>query len=489
MKQRVASLVLGILCVCLAAESQAQTATSQTASTNPASTNPASQPAASGEQKQASTQPAASDPVEDWIQKTKQPVSWFKWGADLRLRDEYLNNNVTLDKSAPGHERNYGRYRTRLWTTVTPVKDIDINTRYVWEFRTYSAPEGPLRQTNLEDVIIDTLNVKWRNFLQLPVTMTVGRQDITDLGNGWLVFDGTPLDGSRTIFFDAVRATWDIKDAKTSIDAIYLNDGAREDRAIEPFNYHDPKFLSEQDEQGVILWLTNKSIAKTELNAFFIYKKDDRAKSDYPSTGETGEVYTPGVRAAGDIDEHWKYRGEISPQFGHKNGDSLAALGANSRLSYFVNDKLNNNFRVDYEYLSGDDPDTKRNEGFDILWGRYPRWSEIYANTVAMETGRAGYYTNMHRVGPGWSINPTKKLELATDYQLLFAAENMPKSNPKFSDKGLFRGQLLTFLARYTFNKHVSTYIRTEVFGPGNFYSKANNDTAFFFRYELNFTW
>ena len=64
--------------------------------------------------------------MEEWIQKTKNPVSWFKWGADLRLRDEYLNNAKTLNKHAAGHEINYGRYRTRVWTTVSPTKDIDV---------------------------------------------------------------------------------------------------------------------------------------------------------------------------------------------------------------------------------------------------------------------------------------------------------------------------------------------------------------------------
>lgn len=463
----------------LAAPAIAQTATMATApaTTAPAAAAPATQPV---------------DPVEQWIQKTKKPVSWFQWGADLRLRDEFLENNKTLDKHDPNHEVNYGRFRTRAWATISPTKDIDVNTRVAWEFRTYSAPKGPLREVDLGDAIVDNLNVQWRNFLNLPLTMTIGRQDITNLGNGWLIFEGTPLDGSRTIFFDAVRGTWEIKDAKTTVDAIYLNDGARENRLIEPFNYHnhDPRYLAEQNEQGAILWVANKSIKNTEIDGFFIYKNDQRPdKDEFPPTGETGEIYTFGARAAGDIDEHWKYRGEIAPQFGHKNGQSLAALGANTRLSYFVNDKLNNNFRMIYEFLSGDDPSTKStNEGFDPLWGRYPQFSEILANTVAMETGRPAFWTNMHRFGPGWSFNPTKKMEVLTDYYLLFADENIP-DRAEFSENGLFRGQLLSFLVKYTFNQHVKTHFIAEVFGPGNFYSKANNDTAVFLRYEIYLTW
>ncbi len=40
----------------------------------------------------------------------------------------------------------------------------------------------------------------------MPLTATVGRQDIIE-GVGWLVMDGTPLDGSRTVYFDAARFT------------------------------------------------------------------------------------------------------------------------------------------------------------------------------------------------------------------------------------------------------------------------------------------
>jgi hypothetical protein len=53
----------------------------------------------------------------------------------------------------------------------------------------------------------------------LPVKLKLGRQDIV-LGNGWLMLDGTPLDGSRTIYLDALRATW--SSGATSVEAILI---------------------------------------------------------------------------------------------------------------------------------------------------------------------------------------------------------------------------------------------------------------------------
>ena len=129
---------------------------------------------------------------------------------------------------------------------------------------------------------------------------------------------------------------------------------------------------------------------------------------------------------------------------------------------------MNNNFRLQYEFLSGDDPGSDKYEGFDILWGRWARFSDIFADATALDqNGRAADYTNLHRIGPGWSFNPSDKLTLATDYYLLFADESQGScSNPRTSDNGLFRGQLLTSVLTYKFNKHISGHLQGELLLP-----------------------
>ena len=76
--------------------------------------------------------------------------------------------------------------------------------------------------------IIDNLNVQWKKPLDLPATLTVGRQDIF-LGDGWLVGDGTPEDGSFTYFLDAARFTYNLEDQQTTIDAIGIVQYGRPD--------------------------------------------------------------------------------------------------------------------------------------------------------------------------------------------------------------------------------------------------------------------
>ena len=45
--------------------------------------------------------------TEEWIQKTKHPVSWLKWGADLRAREEYLTNPQYNDLGEDTHHQRY----------------------------------------------------------------------------------------------------------------------------------------------------------------------------------------------------------------------------------------------------------------------------------------------------------------------------------------------------------------------------------------------
>ena len=63
---------------------------------------------------------SAPSPAEQTIQDIKNPVSWLTWGGDLRLRNEYLNNALSLGvpNGAIGfgnvHEQEYLRFRPDL---------------------------------------------------------------------------------------------------------------------------------------------------------------------------------------------------------------------------------------------------------------------------------------------------------------------------------------------------------------------------------------
>lgn len=400
------------------------------------------------------------------------------WGADLRLRAIY-DESLKLDKNARGHDRFWSRYRGRIWTRISPIDDLQFNIRIVTEPRIFCRPNLE-NQTIRQEVIFDKLNVRWTNVLGLPLTLKVGRQDIK-MGDGWLVIEGTPRDGTRTFFFDAIRATWDAKQIKTVFDAIVLRNHANSSWWIKPFNDRGLD-LVEHDETGVILYGSNKSLKKTTLDGYFIYKHDDRVLVN----GDDADIYTIGARAAGRCGKNWKYRVELAPQWGHKNGTNIRAFGADSDLAYYLNDKYNNHFHAGYEFRSGSH---NPNGAFDILWGRFPHWSNIFNDYLSSLESLPSQPSNYHRITVGWGFDPCKKVSVAADYHLLFANQNTFAGTPGFSGNGKFRGQLISGLLKYTLNEHVSGHFVAELFCPGDYYDSSRNDVAVFLRYQLMFTW
>jgi hypothetical protein len=452
---------------------------------------PVAAPAA-GEAAVKATEPVKETPIavsekpvpaeQDWADKIKRPVSWFSWGFDQRWRHEYLNNVFTLDHTAPFRERSYQRYRSRLWGTLSPIKELDLNVRVAWESRYWWEPRDIPARDGFDEsnLVFDSLNFKIKQPGGLPMTFTGGRQDII-LGDGWLVLDGTPLDGSRTIFFDAARLTWDFKDAKTTADVIYIQQYSDANRYLAPSSVVDRTI--EQDERGAIFWVTNKSLQDTEINGYFIYKHNDAVLAN----GDDGDLYTPGARVVRKFGEHWLAKAEGALQFGNNRLRDVWAGGANTSLTYLFNDKWNNQATMGYEFLSGDDPGTATNEQFNPLWGRWPQFSELMAYHYATET-RPGETTNLHRLWWGWQADPTKKLQVQARYHLLFSDDNtLERVRPAAFGSGSFRGQLVTLLARYKFNKFLSGHLLGEYFQPGHFYSDNRDDGAVFARAELVF--
>ena len=189
---------------------------------------------------QASGQPAPQPSAfEQFAKDVKNPAPWLTWGGDLRLRNEYFNNALALNEGAARHEQDYFRFRERLWLSITPVTNLSVNTRLASEQREWMKPSFVKQygyREGLEEryVILDNANVKWNNAFDLPLSVTAGRQDIQlgDPLNWWLVCDGTPYDGSWTMFLDSIRASYDAKDIKTKFDLIYIYQNALPDEWV-----------------------------------------------------------------------------------------------------------------------------------------------------------------------------------------------------------------------------------------------------------------
>ena len=194
----------------------------------------------------------------------------------------------------------------------------------------------------------------------------------------------------------------------------------------------------------------------------------------------------------------------ISYQFGEKTDPTVKvpvsagrdsrdidAFGANARLTYLFKDALNNQAHLVYEFLSGDDPDSEgKDEMFDILWGRWPRFSEGYIYSYINETGgRVAQLNNIQRVGFGWSLNPIKDMTLSATYNAWFAPQKVStraRTPAAFSNDGNFRGHYLQTVLKHQFNKHMAGHLWGEFIWAGDYY--AERPFMDFLRAEVLFT-
>jgi hypothetical protein len=414
-----------------------------------------------------------------------------------------------------------------------PVTNVSVNARLAAEEREWMKPAnasqyyanaGPpiVSRSGFEERygILDNAYLKWNNILDQPLTLSAGRQDIAlgDPDDWWLVMDGTPGDGSWTFFFDSIRTAYELKDIKTKLDVIYIHQNALPDEWIPtigessgntlPSGTAKPYYLTEQNEQGVIVYLSNKSVKNAQIDGYFIYKGDRRTDTSLIKNGDNADIYTFGAKITGTPADHWSYSAEGAYQFGSKQDSNvvasyyvadrserrdISAYGGKVRLSYLFKDQLKNQVSLVGEFLSGDNPNTKgKDEMFDVLWGRYPRWTELGTWDFAAET--AGKYlqmNNLGRVGLNWNVTPVKGVNFNVMYNALFSPESIPTRDTtaaaeRFSRDGNFRGHYLQSILKYQFNKNVSAQLKGELLWEGNYY--AQRDLMTFIRSELMFT-
>ncbi|MBM3297422.1 MAG: hypothetical protein FJY83_07455, partial [Candidatus Aminicenantes bacterium] len=165
-----------------------------------------------------------------------------------RIRQESWDNVLSLDESKADSAA-YVRFRTSVGLRWIPSSALEFNVRLTNENRYYLAPKTDARlgvNYGLNEVFFDWLFVKWSRPGGLPLALTAGRQDIM-LGEGFVIFDGGPLDGSRSAYFNGLRL--DFSPSPRSLLTAFFVRQHRTDRLLPRLNDAGQR-LVEQDEEG-----------------------------------------------------------------------------------------------------------------------------------------------------------------------------------------------------------------------------------------------
>ena len=399
---------------------------------------------------------------------------WLSYGGDLRLRQKYLDVNPSKDGEF------FFRIRPRAWFAVSPVEEVGAYFRFANEYRYYFLPRGyvhPLR----DEIIIDNAYLDVKKPLDLPVSVRLGRQDLI-YGEGFVVMDGGPNDGSRSIYSDGVKVSIDLDPTAVDLIAVY-NRGDQPIAINEVNDYY-------QDAQKIGLYgayLTNHSLIKNfPLEAYYLFK--DGKESDYLfKDGKVSDKQLPdnqihvvGARLAGHPVDNLTTVAEGAVQLGDWGDESHRAWGGYAYGTYQIpNCPMKSALTLGYTYLSGDDPSTDRHEGWDPIFSRWPKWSDLYVYTIATEDG-PGWWTNMQILRAAWASQPIDKMTLTLGLNYFLALENpFETTKPTLFAGGSTRGLNPVVNLRYKFNDWLSSQWLLEYLRPGSYYQNTVNSQVF----------
>lgn len=429
----------------------------------------------------------------------------FKFGFYERMRYEYWKNLFDMDNGQPDN-RSYFRFKTSVWGKMDVDEDLSFFAKLTNEFKAYTEFQGTTFSVpdksgtkkgyhfDINEVVFDNLYADVNNVLNLPVDLRIGRQDFMgQYGEGFLIFDGTPQDFTRTFYFNAAKARWRANE-NNSLDFIYINDPRTEEflpvinrtmyvQVANPRLDKVPQALNTTDEEAYVLYWKNKSVKNLALENYYIYKREGW-KGGTGMQGQKGIINTVGSFVKYDF-APFTLRSQLAFQLGSYGTQDRQAIGGYLYLDRdFKNVKYTPKFTLGSIYLSGDKLGNTKKTAWDPLFSRYYWISDIYACSIAKDTGNniSGYWTNLEVWRAELSFVPTKKSKVTLRYNFLRAPEQVA-ANAVVSGKGKDRGHLPQFRYDYAFNKNVSTWFLAEYLIPGNFYK--DNDPALFLRLDV----
>ena len=422
----------------------------------------------------------------------------FRWGADERIREEYFDN-IPIKADPPGVTRggdnDYFRFRTRVWSEYDLLQNVTLRLRVVNEFREWDKPENSpaIQRSNYnfpDEAVFDAMSVEIRDLFNSKLDLKIGRQDLI-YGTGKVILEGTPKDGSRTIYFNAAKATWKgVKD--TTIDLVGIYDPWEDDLAINSAHRDLTGFTSnndKMDESGVVLYMKNKSVSNFPFEAYGIYKNESDWKSG-PASNLTShaslDLGTVGCRLLPKFSDSLSGNFELAYQRGERGDQDVSGYMVDAFLTYAVPalEDMKPTLDGGFYYLSGDDPSTADDEGWNPLWARYPQYSELYV--YSFDADAAGRWSNVSMPHAGLSLSPLKWLKTSAMVAYLFAPEeDGPGGGNERGLLGVLKGEFTISEALTGHKDPLKGHLWLEVLEPGNYYKV--DETAYFARWEVTY--
>lgn len=417
----------------------------------------------------------------------QEPPPGLEFGFQERVRSESWDNVVDHRAASPDFRTQY-RFRTRVWAVVPLGSDVSFSAGLVNENRKLIRPD---QAVNGREVIFETFHVDWR--LGPAWSLRAGRQALMR-GDGFVLMDGGALDGSRTGYVNALDLGF--TEGAFKVEFLAISDPFKErflPRLNESENPKERQLLNERDEAALGVYATWKREGR-DLQAYAFHKTergDVRAATD-PLFVPDRSVETLGARIQEDLGRGLSATGEFAVQSGRQAGRpgtpepaaAIRAWGGQAKLTRTFEHPFRPDLTLGWVGLSGDDSATPAHEGWDPLFSRWPKWSELYVYSLVPEAGVATW-SNLRLWEVTIQARPTAKLSLRASAFWMCAEQPVTGRGPLFAT-GLGRGRILELRADLKLSEQWQGHVLYERLDPGTLY--AGSDAGRFFRVEAIYT-
>jgi len=402
--------------------------------------------------------------------KPSTPSTVVTAGAEIRLRAEGFNNALDLNGSL---DDSYQLYRTRSRVSIDAQRgeDVHVYVRLLNEYRwgrgeLVSGSSDPDSKVSIDNGWID-LKIQGVEGLG----MRFGRQDLS-YGEGFLIQDGTPADGSSSAYFDALKFTYKRCDRL----AFDLFNAKIEDEGFGTTNGTENLY-------GLYGMWTPSTVRKGDFYLLYHDKRD-------PTKNSSGVVIHPrqntaalGGRYALLPTTGLRYAVEAAVQTGGYAGNDRFGVGGYARGGWISSAAVHPGCELSALYLSGDKASTARYEGWDNFFSEWPKYSDLLIYAFSDTKGRirpddAGTWTNLEMLGVEGRLSPVTRATA----QLRASWVGAPEATGPGSGK--VRGVLVVGTLNVDLGSNLKGQAIGEWFDPGNYYAK-DADNAIYGRLQL----
>ncbi len=377
---------------------------------------------------------------------------------DLRVRQEVLDGVLYF---SPDPDRQWVRFRTR-GGLKTESAHHDFTLRLVNEHRRFLVPEPA--DFDWDELIFDQAKWDWKP--SATTTLTFGRQNII-WDDGFLVLEGHPLDGSRSIYQDGLRlrTTW----SGHKLDLFAVHNNKRDPYVLAG---DENRQLTDGDETGVgakislgqhrlaAIWKKEEDPDQILLSVNTVTLDGRFTFGDKAGTSGFCELalqYYDGLFERGN---DWPSAGGFDVAFeAQLKGDFLGPVTGDLGFFYY-----GDNFRTP--------------------WGRWPKWSELYIYSLLGEGGdgrvHVAAWENIAapRMNLHYQINDMIRARWGLTYLLA----------PKSGWQG--RGLLMQTELKFDLAKGFDGHLLWEMLEPGSFHDHPGGMTqaVHFLRWQFAYT-